>query len=297
MGKTNGDTARPSAAGADGKVPFEVFQALPKTDLHVHLDGSLRLETILDLARAGRHRAARRRRRRACARRSAAGKNFGSLVEYLRGFDITLRVMQTEEALERIAFELAEDAHRENVRYMEVRYSPMLHTRRGLRLTQGGRGGARRPAARARNLRHQGERHPVRHPQHLARDRRTRWPSSPSPTRAAAWSASTSPAPSTTIPAKHHRDGVPAGPRQQHQLHDPRRRGLRARIDRPGDPRLRRAPHRPRLPPARERRPAALRQRPPHPARVLPLDQRADRRGAATSRRTRSSSTSTSACA
>src|SRR5262249_68411 len=47
-----------------------------------------------------------------------------------------LRVMQTEEALERIAFELAEDAHRENVRYMEVRYAPMLHTRRGLKLTR-----------------------------------------------------------------------------------------------------------------------------------------------------------------
>jgi len=44
--------------------------------------------------------------------------------------------MQTEEALERIAFELAEDAHRENVRYMEVRYAPMLHTRRGLKLTR-----------------------------------------------------------------------------------------------------------------------------------------------------------------
>jgi adenosine deaminase len=64
------------------------------------------------------------------------GRNFGSLVEYLRGFDITLRVMQTEEALERIAFELAEDAHRENVHYMEVRYAPMLHTRHGLKLTK-----------------------------------------------------------------------------------------------------------------------------------------------------------------
>jgi adenosine deaminase len=63
------------------------------------------------------------------------GRHFGSLVEYLRGFAITLEVMQNEVALERIAFELAEDAHLENVRYMEVRYSPMLHTRRGLKLT------------------------------------------------------------------------------------------------------------------------------------------------------------------
>src|SRR5262245_35625612 len=118
-----------------GTVPFEAFQALPKTDLHVHLDGSLRLETILDLARQGNIELPARDE---AGLRAAigCGKQFGSLVEYLRGFDITLRVMQTEESLERIAFELAEDAHRENVRYMEVRYSPMLHTRRGLKLTR-----------------------------------------------------------------------------------------------------------------------------------------------------------------
>jgi len=120
---------------ANAHVPFEVFKALPKTDLHVHLDGSLRLETILELAQAEKVelpandveglRAA-----------IGCGSNFGSLVEYLRGFEITLRVMQTEASLERIAFELAEDAHRENVRYMEVRYAPMLHTQRGLKLTK-----------------------------------------------------------------------------------------------------------------------------------------------------------------
>jgi adenosine deaminase len=115
-------------------VPLEVFKALPKTDLHVHLDGSLRLSTILELAeREGvklpAHDEASLRAAIGC------GNNFGSLVEYLRGFDITLSVMQTESSLERIAFELAEDAHHENVRYMEVRYAPMLHTRRGMKLT------------------------------------------------------------------------------------------------------------------------------------------------------------------
>jgi adenosine deaminase len=63
------------------------------------------------------------------------GQNCGSLVEYLKAFDITLRVMQHEDALFRVAYELAEDAARENVRYMEVRYAPMLHTRLGLRIT------------------------------------------------------------------------------------------------------------------------------------------------------------------
>ena len=120
---------------AQGQVPFEVFKALPKTDLHVHLDGSLRLETILELAHAEKVElpASDVEGLRAAI---GCGSNFGSLVEYLRGFEITLRVMQTEAALERIAFELAEDAHRENVRYMEVRYAPMLHTQRGLKLTK-----------------------------------------------------------------------------------------------------------------------------------------------------------------
>jgi adenosine deaminase len=125
---------RVDAAISPARVPFEVFHELPKADLHVHLDGSLRLETILALSEkdgvtlpasdAEGLRAA-----------IGCGRHFGSLVDYLRGFAITLEVMQTEESLERIAFELAEDAHLENVRYMEVRYSPMLHTRRNLKLT------------------------------------------------------------------------------------------------------------------------------------------------------------------
>ncbi len=125
-----------SAPPGDGhEVPLEVFQALPKTDLHVHLDGSLRLQTILDIAKKeGIELPADTVEGLRAA--IGCGKNFGSLVDYLKGFDITLRVMQTEESLERIAFELAEDAHQENVRYMEVRYSPMLHRRRGLKLTK-----------------------------------------------------------------------------------------------------------------------------------------------------------------
>lgn len=116
-------------------VPFEVLHSLPKTDLHVHLDGSLRLSTILDIAKRD-HIELPANTVEGLREVIGCGKHFGSLVEYLRGFDITLQVMQTEESLERIAFELAEDAHEENVRYMEVRYSPMLHTRRGLKLTR-----------------------------------------------------------------------------------------------------------------------------------------------------------------
>ena len=129
------ESANPHISDRVGEtVPLEVFQALPKTDLHVHLDGSLRLGTILDIAQKQGIRLPAEDEA-GLADSIGCGKNFGSLVDYLRGFDITIPVMQTADALERTAFELAEDAHRENVRYMEVRYAPLLHTRAGLKLT------------------------------------------------------------------------------------------------------------------------------------------------------------------
>jgi adenosine deaminase len=119
---------------APKSVPLSLIEKLPKTDLHVHLDGSLRLSTILDLAE--RQRVDLPAKDAEGLRKAMhLGENCGSLVEYLKAFDVTLRVMQNEEGLRRTAYELAEDAAKENVRYMEVRYSPMLHTRRGLKLT------------------------------------------------------------------------------------------------------------------------------------------------------------------
>ena len=115
-------------------IPLELIEKLPKTDLHVHLDGSLRLSTILELA--DRQKVELPARDVEGLRKAMhLGENCGTLVEYLKAFDVTLRVMQTEDSLRRIAYELAEDAAHENVRYMEVRYAPMLHTRRGLKLT------------------------------------------------------------------------------------------------------------------------------------------------------------------
>lgn len=124
----------PSSSGASQRLPLSFVEKLPKTDLHVHLDGSLRLETILELAKRDRVDLPADDAE-GLRRAMHLGENCGSLVEYLKAFDVTLRVMQTEESLTRIAYELAEDAAAENVRYMEVRYAPMLHTRRGLKLT------------------------------------------------------------------------------------------------------------------------------------------------------------------
>ncbi|MFZ0390582.1 MAG: adenosine deaminase [Calditrichia bacterium] len=113
------------------ELPFNLLQELPKTDLHVHLDGSLRVGTLIDLAHR-QHVELPSTENEELARLVMSGKHCSNLEEYLRGFNITLSVMQEPEALYRIAYELAEDAAAENVWYMEVRYSPVLHTRRGL---------------------------------------------------------------------------------------------------------------------------------------------------------------------
>ncbi len=115
-------------------VTEELVRALPKTDLHCHLDGSLRLETILELAEQHGVRLPADTPD-GLARAIHMGQNCASLEDYLTAFDITLAVLQTEEALYRAAYELAVDCAAENVRYLEVRYSPVLHTRQGLKST------------------------------------------------------------------------------------------------------------------------------------------------------------------
>lgn len=108
----------------------ELLRRLPKAELHVHLDGSLRPSTMLDLARQARVDLPTRDPE--MLRRHMLADDGHSLEEYLRRFDITIALLQTPEAIERAAYEMVEDAAADGVRLLEVRYCPELSTRGGL---------------------------------------------------------------------------------------------------------------------------------------------------------------------
>ncbi|MEL3971130.1 adenosine deaminase [Rossellomorea oryzaecorticis] len=107
------------------------ISVMPKIELHCHLDGSVRPETIIDIAkRDGIHIPSFVIEE--MKEELIAPLDCESLDEYLEKFSIPNAVMQTKENLKRITFELFEDAANEHVKYMEVRFAPLLHTRQGL---------------------------------------------------------------------------------------------------------------------------------------------------------------------
>lgn len=113
------------------KLTLDVLRRIPKTELHCHLDGSVRPRTVLELA-AEQHVDLPTTNLARLTRLMQAGKRTRNLADYLKIFDITLSVMQEKDALYRIAHELVEDCAAENVRHLEVRYSPVLHRKRKL---------------------------------------------------------------------------------------------------------------------------------------------------------------------
>ena len=125
----------PDASSDAPALSRDDIHAWPKAELHTHLDGSLRLETLLEIARS-----------RGMTDRLPADDVEGlrealraideseTLESYLDWFQYTIPLMQTKEALHRIAYELVAQSAEENVRYLEVRYAPILHTDEGLSL-------------------------------------------------------------------------------------------------------------------------------------------------------------------
>ena len=113
------------------KLTLETIRKLPKAELHCHLDGSLRPRTVLELAAEQGVKLPTTSLPK-LTRLLQAGKRTRNLGDYLKIFDITLEVMQQKEALYRTSYELVEDCANENVRHLEVRYSPILHRKKRL---------------------------------------------------------------------------------------------------------------------------------------------------------------------
>jgi len=107
---------------------------LPKIELHCHLDGSLRHETALELGKL--ENLIKEETSFDIYSELTAPPDCDSLNTYLKRFSLPVAVMQTEKALKRIAFELMEDAAKENVKYIEIRFAPQLHTEKGLNYDQ-----------------------------------------------------------------------------------------------------------------------------------------------------------------
>ena len=108
---------------------------LPKIELHCHLDGSLRVETVIELAK--------KENIQLDSYDYDYDKNLltveedcDSLDEYLKRFDLPNEVLQTKENLRRASYELLEDAVKDNVKYIEVRFAPIFHTKKGLALEE-----------------------------------------------------------------------------------------------------------------------------------------------------------------
>ncbi len=123
-------------SAATAPLSTDTIRRIPKALLHDHLDGGLRPATVIELAQDVAEVQLPTQDPSELSDWFFQGANTGSLARYLEGFGATVPLMQTQESLERIAFELIEDLHAENVIYTEVRFAPDLHILGGLNLEQ-----------------------------------------------------------------------------------------------------------------------------------------------------------------
>lgn len=110
---------------------IKVVKEFPKTELHCHLDGSIRIETIHDIAIKEDIELPTKELSELEKHVKILGE-CNSLKEYLDKFDLPIKVMQSYKNIYRVTCEVLEDASRQNIRYIEIRFAPFFHTRQGM---------------------------------------------------------------------------------------------------------------------------------------------------------------------
>ena len=114
------------------KITKEFIKKIPKTDLHLHLDGSIRISTLIELAKE--NGVSLPSYTEEGLKELVFKDKYENLGEYLKGFAYTGAVLQDKSSLERVAYELAIDNLAEGVRYIEVRFAPQLHQNKDLNI-------------------------------------------------------------------------------------------------------------------------------------------------------------------
>lgn len=136
--ETREDVRGPYAPGVGGPLPdptVRLIERMPKAELHLHLDGSLRIDTALELARTRGIDAPDTWTGMAAA--LVGPPRSPDQADLLRAFDLPIALLQDAEALERVTVDLVEAKAADNVRYAEIRWGPLLHVARGLPLRDG----------------------------------------------------------------------------------------------------------------------------------------------------------------
>ncbi|MDQ6419145.1 adenosine deaminase [Paenibacillus sp. LHD-117] len=115
--------------------PQNRLKKLPKVDLHLHLDGSVLPETLIELAKHSGSELPAWEPEKLLPYMRVEG-DCDSLAQYLEKFDFVCAFLQSAHALERVAYELVKQCAEQNCRYIEVRYAPQLHREQGLTVEQ-----------------------------------------------------------------------------------------------------------------------------------------------------------------